>query len=1059
MGVYNPHIPRILGQEWVPIREEDLFLSPVANTVEIGHGFSLLADKTLTTGAFYLNQFPSSDAVGQVFQVSVYRRGQEDLTGPIRSVVIPCNNGGVTGNASFSGASSVADALADPSDGRNVSISGGTPTDGNADLYFAVNSYSQLLFGKRILAVNLLYSATSSTLSSFTGLCTVLPSTATDGILYGATGDGTIVAPVAGPGRPIISKITFGEVSPFFSTTPSATVERLPWIYTNLQKFEASAANRITVRLSGVGNPSGTAIFFLYAALEVIFCEEQRVVVSGVAFGPPTANAFFGLRQRYVYGVNQMTMRAMSDLSVSPLLKAGDYSLMLSSPETGVDGVQNTPYPILNALRQLYSIPPHPGIQVQIPKPLVEGTTFTRTSTDILPQITISDSTSPLTDVHAYGRQAVAQVWGTVTATQEIYDAGIGTTAQYPQVRFYARRFGDTNVPLTLRYVAIPAITVSITPAAFDLLDEIVDGWKEVTLTYSSPPTLGGGTNPQFSFSAAGEAAGNRWEVLGAAAPALSGVPGNFLNLAPANAQLYSSTYGAPVSGAAVNLGWVSGISPLVSATTDDQASDGALIFSQNMPTVTGFTVQTTNQAVSGIGLNCGVNPEFIPSNIQYNSLSWPQLAGSLGYINDTFSRVVAAGWGSTDTGQPYTVSGTPADFSVNGSQGVVNLATTTRHIGVLDTSSPNMTVQFDVSLATLPASGSIDCLATLRYTDANNYYWGGININTSGSIFWVMNRNVAGVAGTFFFTSSGMVYTPGTFLTIKAMIYGSEILVKVWQSNTTEPDAWSFQTSDPNLTTGNFGGVLGAISGSPGGGAGLVLTYDNLNITTPLYVFDHFELQRMDTIDIEWKTIMEATSPLVSGFKDYEARVGILSSYRIRLVNVLDFAGPWSSTVTATIAEPGVTGTSINADTAVLIFTSNERQDGSINLAYSNAWEGSVNEDFTFPEASFVQLQPMYNKDFFTAFRPLERGGERFSRTVLVQAAAISPPTLADFTSLRDMAWDSVNYICVRDQEGNRWFATILVPSGKVQHFRRIYMAEVEVIQVTDTPTPVDPS
>jgi hypothetical protein len=127
--------------------------------------------------------------------------------------------------------------------------------------------------------------------------------------------------------------------------------------------------------------------------------------------------------------------------------------------------------------------------------------------------------------------------------------------------------------------------------------------------------------------------------------------------------------------------------------------------------------------------------------------------------------------------------------------------------------------------------------------------------------------------------------------------------------------------------------------------------------------------------------------------------------------------------------------------------------------LAYSNAWEGSVNEEFTFPEATFVQLQAMYNKDFFTAFRPLERGGERFSRTVLVQAAAIAPPTLADFTSLRDMAWDSVNYICVRDQEGNRWFATILVPSGKVQHFRRIYMAEVEVIEVTDTPTPVDPS
>ena len=139
-------------------------------------------------------------------------------------------------------------------------------------------------------------------------------------------------------------------------------------------------------------------------------------------------------------------------------------------------------------------------------------------------------------------------------------------------------------------------------------------------------------------------------------------------------------------------------------------------------------------------------------------------------------------------------------------------------------------------------------------------------------------------------------------------------------------------------------------------------------------------------------------------------------------------------------------------------MFTSTEEQDGSINLAYSSVWEDRVQEDFTFPEARFVELQAMYNRDFFTAFRPLERGGEQFSRTVLVQAAAISPETLADFTSLRDMAWANVSYICVRDEDGNRWFATVLVPSGRVLRDRRLYMAPVEVIEVTDTPSQVDP-
>jgi len=264
----------------------------------------------------------------------------------------------------------------------------------------------------------------------------------------------------------------------------------------------------------------------------------------------------------------------------------------------------------------------------------------------------------------------------------------------------------------------------------------------------------------------------------------------------------------------------------------------------------------------------------------------------------------------------------------------------------------------------------------------------------------------------------------------------------------------WDIETTDTDLTTGNFAGVFGR-DGSTS--TGHTMSYDNLVITPPGYWFGYYELQRMDDLT-DWQTIMKATSPAQITFADYEARVGVLSSYRIRAVDVYSFAGPWSSTITSTLTEPGL---EIECDGGhVLLFTSNSRQDGSINLAYSSVWDGnaSVSEDFEFPEVGDVQLQKMYNKDFVTAFRPLERGGERFTRSVLVQAAAISPPTLGDFTALRDMAWDTVPYICVRDEDGNRWFATVVVPSGRVQLNRTIYMAPVTVIQVTDTAFPVDP-
>jgi hypothetical protein len=857
MGNYNFYAPQILGEEWVPIRDENLFLTPVVNTLETGQGFTLATTRTLSDGRFYLNEFPNSDAVGQVFQISVYPRGFEARSGPLRSLAIPVNNGGVTGSASFSGAASVADALADPSDGRNVTISGGTPSDGNADLYFATNAYSQILQGKRIVAVNLLYTATSSTIDDFDGRISINPPAVTDGILYASTSGGSIVAPEAGPGRPEISRITFGEVSPFFSTTPSATVERQPWIYADLQKFEISATNRLTVRLAGLGNPSGTAIFFLYAALEVIYCDEQRLAVSGVAFGPPTANSFFGTRQRYVYGANIMPMRSMTNLALNPVLSSGSYTVMLSSPETGIESVKDTPYPVLNALRQLYETPPHPAIEVSIPKPAEDhiGDTFTSKISMILPQISLHASGGTLTEPHAYGRQAAAQVWGTNTATQEIYDDISGVAATYPQVRFYARRFGATSIPLTLTGVGgLAGSTVSITPGDFDSLTEIVDGWAEVTLRFGTPPSMGAvAGNPAWTWSAATETAGNRWEVLAACAPAISGIPGNLYNLVPAPNQLGTATY-QPPSGDTVELTWMpQGVgSPWVSGASIDSTTDAVLIFSQDPPTVTGVSLSQLTQTVTGIGLNCGTLPCCIPSGIGYQRVTWSQTS--------------------------------------------------------------------------LQASG-----------------------------------------------------------------------------------------------------------------------------------FGAYELQRFDAVTHIFETIMLSTTVTGTGFNDFESRVGLNSVYRIRVLNIYNFAGGWSAQVTGAPPTPGVTG-GCGDSTGALIFTSNADQSGLSNAAYVMQWDGAPDETFALPEGSAVQFQEMYGRDGRVAFHGTERGLETFSRTLLIQAGAIDPARLADTTTLRDLAWRDLPYVCVRDDIGDRWYANVQIPAVSVMQNRTQYLARVDITELTRIPAQVNP-
>jgi len=1070
MGIYNPHVPQILGEEWVPIRNEDIVFNPSVSSFEQGHGFALTTSRTLQDGRFYLNTFPPAVVSNRVMSISVYNAETEDLTGPISEVIIPCNNAGSTGSGiALVNSASVTEALANPSDGKYLQILLGSGSANKITMFFNTNAYAGVLNGKRILDVRIAYAAGvdfTGAVSPLNGSIQVTNDSGT-GVYYGL---------LQGFEADVVLNTLFyadlGEVSSVFNSVPAtATVERVPWTYADLQRFESSfGTNRIMGRISWANQTGdGGSAVLLYAALVVTYCEEKRLAVGMKSFG-----SLSGIDESFIIGANTVTMRTLAGAS-NPVLPVGNYVATLAAANVGDTSLalgsisSSSAYPLLNGLREYYPIPPHPGVQNNIPFPVSQhlGETFDSETTHVLPQISLHTSGGPLTEVHVYGRQAVAQIYGTITATQEILDSAAGSAATYPQVRYYARRFGNTTVPLLLDSPTITGtgLSVQITPAEFDALDEIIDGWKEVTLRFTTAPTMGAGTTPQWRWSANGELAGDRWEVLGCTAPALSGLPGNLLNLVPSPHQLSSATYGAPNSGATVNFGWIPQYAPGVTATSDDQTSDGVLIFAQDLPAVTGFTLVESSQAVSGIGPDCGVDPCCIPSEIFYNTLSWSKPVNT-GIGSDGFDRTVAAGsWGSADNGGAYTLSGTAADFSVGQSvppwdtsdKGLITFsAVNSARFAVLNVGAINFDVTVDVSFLSTPDGGGLLRGGPVgRYTDANNNYYASIDTASTGVIVLRLEKRVGGVITTITTTNRpDLIGGLGATIRCRILGRGTFLKVKAWDPLLDEPAMWDIETTDTDLTTGNFAGVFGR-DGSTS--TGHVVAYDNLVIQPPSYWFGYYELQRMDDLT-DWQTIMKATDSAQIRFKDYEARVGISSSYRIRAVDTYNFAGPWSSTLTHTLTSPGLEIECTGGH--LMIFTSNSEQDGSVNLAYSNVWEGNatVMEDFEFPEASDVLLQKMYNKNFVTAFRPLERGGERFTRTVLVQAAAISPPTLADFTALRDMAWDTVPYICVRDEDGNRWFATVLVPSGRVQLNRTIYMAPVSVIEVTDTAFPVDP-
>ena len=823
MANYTPDSPYVLGEEWVPIKAEPYTLDI---TEEKGTSFNLSAASTIVTGRFYVQDPPLNFNVGQLAHLgvsaimAVYPKGLEDQTGPLKTVTVPCNGGSLLGDASFSGASTVAEALARVGDNRSIRTDLVDSPGGSISMNFDFASVPELT-GKRIVRVEWVYALDISGAFRVTG-------DDPDAFDLYQTDNPLTAFNIVALTENIVSKTgsNFSSIPsvdlPRFNTmwdttTPSLAVggQVYPWTYPGLQRLDAATAlgtqQQLTV-LFGFDNGTETSLTLDYAALRITYCEEQRLAFGGFA-GVMRPDA------------NTMDLRNPALAPGGVLLPAGAYTVTVDG-----QGYQTEVY----ALKELYDMADQPGITIQ--RPTTVGSTFTATQTDQLVQLSLHTATASVPDVHGYGRQVEADVYAGVTARQEIVSASNGTN-NYPWARFYARRFGDTTQPLTLRHSTLTSISASISVSEFDALTEIVDGWKEVTLRFDSPtPSFNGGGGLETYEWTSNELAGSRWQILGASAYVKSGF---FPLVQITGAQsLDATTYG----GSAANLTW-NGL--------NDTTSDGVLMFAQEMPMVSGLTVETGSLEVTGVGLDCGVPPQCIPTGISFNDITWTALGAS-----------------------------------------------------------------------SMPASG-----------------------------------------------------------------------------------------------------------------------------------FGYYELQRFDAVDDEWNTILHANSPLVTGFHDYEARIGIESSYRIRFVHRLLFESLWSAEVANTLPGPGVTGNDIG--NSAIVFSTNEVQDGGSSLAYTLVWDSTPDESFTFIEAGDVQLQQMYLRDFQVAFRPLERGGERFQRTLLVQAAAVPSGLIRDgFKSLRDLAWDDVSYVCVRNELGDRWYATVLVPSGNVMRNRRLYLAQVDIIEVTGTPS-----
>lgn len=1089
MGMYNPSAPLVVGNEYAPVLyapyTPDLF-------VERGWSFRLPLGMPLYQAGLYFDTVPSWAVPGHAYLLTVYARGQETNTGPLKTVTVPLVFVSNTNAASGGGAPTATSSIANPSDNWFYRLRSGTSGESYSRWRTGTipTELSQpgLTGGKRIHDVSIVYTATAEPGNDAPVPLQINHYYAIDSnrVLYGNAQVDLVESLTTG-----IRRNRWGEICTWFRAGVNSDnspftqdISRAVWNYRLLTLFETGTDFTVEFRTESAAQDGPREIHLQYAAMQITYSEENRLASWGTVLGADyslvnNGGAGGGYRfGRNTQGpTNGIGFNEPNFVWVNPgggssqsggvIPNVFDATITVKRADYGPYNNQG-PAGQIRALRTVDVFPGHPGVVIN--NTLEPGQSPTIESSDLLPQIVLQSEGTPVapgTDLsaapyefgHTYGRQRPLEVYLGHPAVQGIVPAAEAPNTPFDKVRFWAR---SNNAKAALRLEVDtadqgPVTVAQLEPSELEQFPEVADGWRQIDLE----------VDPDFLIDDWSQSSGTR-PVVQSSATSASGTTGAWNATAPAGnleGRLLLLLHGVDTSTIA-SMGTPTGGTTwnILQQTQNFNAGNGAarLWWKIGGPAEPASYGLTQNSGADGMAVTVAIE-------------------------NGVAAGMHSAGFFFDPPGTNGIV--TTPDVPIDGA-GALDLRFGVGLFSGATWTAPSQWTPLETGGTPFVSAG----LFVRESTVTNNR----INLTSS----------VANSLGRF-----------GITVTVAAPITGPG--APRWESDTTAVEPWEVlgaRVVDPNLSNdvfdgtapaemgiGTYGGAMtqGGIEGSlpvtadidaavvwgqqlpeieglsveiqlqplavvdpdcpavprgctPDGLQYYRISWDAIEDGYGFVGLGYYELQRRDdTMDLdEWETVAQAVHPLAVTFDDYEFRVGVDSWYRIRYVQNNGMAGDWTEVSAPEIVGPGVTGA--GAARGVLMFTSNV--DPGRNLAYVQVWNGSPEETFSFVESANRDLQQMYGRDYQVAFRPAERGGVAFSRSLLVHAASIPVETLAEgFTSLRDLAWADLPYVCVRTERSDRWFTNVNVPGGSIRMKRKLYVAEVDITEVAAEPFPVE--
>ncbi|MGY3126528.1 PKD repeat protein [Agrococcus sp. UYP33] len=199
----------------------------------------------------------------------------------------------------------------------------------------------------------------------------------------------------------------------------------------------------------------------------------------------------------------------------------------------------------------------------------------------------------------------------------------------------------------------------------------------------------------------------------------------------------------------------------------------------------------------------------------------------------DDFSRTVASGWGTSEVGGPWTVTGTSAPASVGNGVGTLALgAGSTRDLRLNALALSDLRVSMDLRLDQAPATGSSYLGVITRSTSAGDYrvrVW----LRDNGTV-WLVVQHGSTVLRSY--QVPGITRAAGDWFTLEVEVTGTTsttVEASLWRAGTPQPAAWQVSVTD-------------ATGSNPTGSVGVHANRSSTATATGVFSIDAFRVTNL---------------------------------------------------------------------------------------------------------------------------------------------------------------------------------------------------------------------